>query len=283
MNDNDTPTHSGAPHTSVDAGSPRPRNPQHPYHLGEMTTIEAAAAVRASPLVIIPAGAFEQHGPGMPLATDTIRAEHVADLVASQLAGRAVIGPSLGIGVSPHHLAFAGTVSLSTGTLAALVRDYVDSLHRHGWRDVLVITGHGGNNATLTTVAQDLLVTHPGLRFAWTPLTSLAPDAVAAMRPSEVHGHSGEAETAQMLHFAPELVHRERLTPGSVTQDDLDPLSRLARRGGHPALTVPYDRLSANGVLGDPRRATPEDGRAIADAAVHRIVTFAKEWLDTTG
>ncbi|MFD0549234.1 creatininase family protein [Streptomyces rectiviolaceus] len=248
-----------------------------------MTTLEAAAAVRVSPLVIIPAGAFEQHGPGMPLATDTIRAEHVADLVASQLAGRAVVGPSLGIGVSPHHLNFAGTVSLSTGTLAALVRDYVDSLHRHGWRDILVITGHGGNNATLTTVAQDLLVTHPGLRFAWTPLTSLAPDAVAAMRPSEVHGHSGEAETAQMLHLAPELVHRERLAPGSVTHDDLDPLSRLARRGGHPALTVPYDRLSANGVLGDPRRATPDDGLAIIDAAVHRIVTFAKEWLDTTG
>ncbi|MGW6273341.1 creatininase family protein [Streptomyces sp. NPDC055060] len=277
----DSPAHHGAPDTT-DASdlATRPQHPQHPYRLGEMTTVEAAAAVRASPLVIIPAGAFEQHGPGMPLATDTIRAEHVADLVAARLGGRAVVGPSLGIGVSPHHLAFAGTVSLSTGTLAALVRDYVDSLHRHGWRDILVITGHGGNNATLTTVAQDLLVTHPGLRFAWTPLTSLAPDAVAAMRPSEVHGHSGEAETAQMLHLAAELVHTERLAPGSVTHRDLDPLSRLARRGGHPALTVPYDRLSPNGVLGDPRRATPADGRAIVDAAVHRIVTFAKEWLD---
>ncbi|MFG2497621.1 creatininase family protein [Streptomyces sp. NPDC048441] len=265
------------------ATAPAAAGAQLPYRLAEMTTVEAATAVDASPLVIIPAGAFEQHGPGMPLATDTIRAEHVAELVASQLAGRAVIGPSLGIGVSPHHLAFAGTVSLSTATLAAVLRDYIDSLHRHGWRDMLVITGHGGNNATLTTVAQDLLVTHPGLRFAWTPLTSLAPDAVAAMRPSEVHGHSGEAETAQMLYLAPELVHEDRLTPGSVTQDDLDPLSRVARRGGHPALTVPYDRLSPNGVLGDPRRATTDDGRAIIDAAVHRIVTFAREWLDATG
>ena len=181
-----------------------------------MTTLEAAEAVRARPLVIIPAGAFEQHGPGMPLATDTIRAEHVAELVALELAGRAVIGPSVPVGVSPHHLAFAGTVTLTTTTLAAVVREYADSLHRHGWRKILVITGHGGNNATLTTVAQDLLTTHPDLQFAWTPLTSLAADVVAGMRVSEVHGHSGEAETAQMLHLAPHLVHTERLAPGTT-------------------------------------------------------------------
>ncbi|WP_327351148.1 creatininase family protein [Streptomyces sp. NBC_01304] len=245
-----------------------------------MTTEEAARAVTESPVVILPAGAFEQHGPGMPLATDTIRAEQVCRLVAAELAGRAVIGPSLPVGVSPHHLAFAGTVTLTTTTLATVVREYVDSLHRHGWRKILVVTGHGGNNATLSTVAQDLLVTHPELQFAWTPLTPLASDVVAGMRVSEVHGHSGEAETAQMLHLAPHLVHEDRLTAGSARTADLDPLSRLARRSGHPALAVPYDRLSANGVLGDPRSATAADGRAIVGAAVASITAFVKEWLD---
>jgi creatinine amidohydrolase len=248
--------------------------------LGEMTTLEAAEAVRASPLVIIPAGAFEQHGPGMPLATDTIRAEHVAELVALELAGSAVIGPSVPVGVSPHHLAFAGTVTLTTTTLAAVVREYAGSLHRHGWRKILVITGHGGNNATLTTVAQDLLTTHSDLQFAWTPLTSLAADVVAGMRVSEVHGHSGEAETAQMLHLAPHLVHTERLAPGTTHAGELDPVHQLSLRGGHPTLTVRYDRLSPNGVLGDPRNATREDGRAIVDAAVARIVAFTRTWLD---
>ncbi|MDP9841511.1 creatininase family protein [Streptosporangium lutulentum] len=245
-----------------------------------MTTLEAAEAVHASPLVIIPAGAFEQHGPGMPLATDTIRAEHVAELVAAELAGSAVIGPSVPVGVSPHHLAFAGTVTLTTTTLAAVVREYVGSLHRHGWRKILVITGHGGNNATLTTVAQDLLTTHPDLQFAWTPLTSLAADVVAGLRVSEVHGHSGEAETAQMLHLAPHLVHTERLAPGTTRPGELDPVSRLSLQGGHPALTMRYDRLSPNGVLGDPRNATPEGGRAVVEAAVARIVAFARTWID---
>lgn len=250
-----------------------------PVRLAEMTTREAADAAARGTIVLIPAGALEQHGPGMALGTDLFRAEAVVDRVAANLAGRVVVGPSLPVGVSPHHMAFAGTVTLTTGTFAAVVREYVTSLHTHGWTRFLVVTGHGGNNATLTTVAQDLLVSHPEVQLAWSPLTSLAGDAVAAMDPSAVHGHSGEAETAQMLHIAPHLVHTDRLVPGTTTPDQLDGVSRTARRHAQPALTLPYDRLSPNGVLGDPRRATAEDGAAIVKAIVGRMTTFLEEWL----
>ncbi|MFB9909685.1 creatininase family protein [Allokutzneria oryzae] len=246
--------------------------------LAELTTEEAASAVQNSPLVIIPAGAFEQHGPGMALSTDLVRAEHVADRVAAEVDGLAVVGPSLPLGVSPHHIGFAGTITLSTTTFAAVVREYVDSLHRHGWRRVLVVTGHGGNNASLTTVAQDLLVSHPDLEFAWTPVTALAAEAVAGMGVGEVHGHSGEAETAQMLFLAPHLVHPDRLVAGTTSLAELDPTARLSRRGGHPTLTLRYDRLSATGVLGDPRRATAADGESIVDAVVRRIAEFVRAW-----
>jgi creatinine amidohydrolase len=247
--------------------------------LAEMTTAEAADAVVTSPVVILPAGAFEQHGPGLPLATDLVRAEQVTERVADRLAGPAVIGPAVPVGVSPHHMAFAGTVTLTTTTLAAVLREYVDSLYRHGWRKVLVVTGHGGNNATLTTVAQDLLTTHPDLQFAWTPLTPLAADVVAGMDVSEVHGHSGEAETAQMLALAPHLVRGERLAPGTTRLAELDALGAVSRRKGGPTLPARYDQLSANGVLGDPRRATTDDGNALVDAIVTRIADFVTEWL----
>ena len=248
--------------------------------LAAMTTTEAAAAVVDSPVVLLPAGAFEQHGPGLPLATDLVRAEAVSDRVAARMDGGAVVGPSLPVGVSPHHLEFAGTVSLRTSTFAAVLNDYVDGLYRHGWRKILVVTGHGGNDATLGTVAQDLLVTRPDLQFAWSPLTSLASDVVAAAEPSEVTGHSGEAETAQMLALAPDLVHPDRLAPGTTRSSELDPLGALARRGG-PKLTVGYDRLTGNGVLGDPRRAHPEHGEAIVEAIVARITDFVAAWLKT--
>lgn len=247
--------------------------------LGEMTTVEAAEAVTASPVVLIPAGAFEQHGPGMPLATDLVRAEHVVDRVASALDGRAVIGPAVPVGVSPHHLAFAGTVTLSTTTFAALIREYVDSFYRHGWRKVLVVTGHGGNNAALTTVGQDLLTTHPDLQFAWTPVTPLAASALSTIERSEVSGHGGEAETAQMLFVAPELVRRDRLAPGTTALAELDPVARLSRRDGHPSLPIRYDKLSESGILGDPRTATATDGKSIMDTVVTRIAGYVEEWL----
>lgn len=251
------------------------------FRLAEMTTEQAAAAVAESPLVLLPAGAFEQHGPGMPLATDLVRAEHVAQRVATELGGQAVIGPSLPVGVSPHHMNFAGTITLSTTTFAAVLRECATSLHRHGWRRILVITGHGGNNATLTAVAQDLLTTHEDLQFAWTPLTALASDVVSELDVSEVHGHSGEAETAQMLFFAPHLVHLDRLVPGTTRRAELDATGAATLRPGPPKLTSPYDRLSRNGVLGDPRRATADQGAAIADAMTRRITDFAAEWLKT--
>ncbi|MEJ3651826.1 creatininase family protein [Actinomycetes bacterium KLBMP 9759] len=252
-----------------------------PLTLATMTTAEAAAAVTASPLVILPAGALEQHGAGLPLGTDTIRAEQVAQQVARRLDGRAVIGPSIPVGVSPHHMGFAGTVTLTAGTFASVVREYVDSLHAHGWRRFLVITGHGGNGAALSTVAQDLLVARPDAEFAWTPLTPLAAGVVAGMDVSEVHGHSGEAETAQMLALAPHLVHSDRLAAGTTRRSELDALSAVARRTGPPTLTVHYDRLAPTGVLGDPRRATATDGQAILDAIVEAVTDFATAWLTT--
>jgi len=249
--------------------------------LGEMTTLEAHEAVSTRTVVLLPVGAFEQHGPGLPLATDQIRAEAVCERVAESLPDDVVIGPSLPVGVSPHHLAFTGTVSLRPATFVAVLREYVDSLAASGWRRFLVVTGHGGNNSALGTLAQTLLHDRPDLELAWTPLTPLASGVVADMGVSEVHGHSGEAETAQMLHVAPQLVRRDQLEAGTTRLDELDATGRLARRPGHPVLSVRYDRLSPIGVLGDPRRADAEQGRDIVDTITHQIVDFVEEWIAT--
>lgn len=249
--------------------------------LAEMTTDEAAAAVRRGTVVVLPVGAFEQHGPGLPLATDLVRAEAVAARVAAALPESVVVGPTLPVGISPHHLGFAGTVSLRPSTFVTVLREYVDSLALHGWRRFLVVTGHGGNNAALGTLVQELMQDRPDLELAWTPVTGVAADAVADMQVSEVHGHSGEAETAQMLYVAPHLVRTDRLEPGTTRLDELEPLPRLTRRAGHPTIAVRWDRLAANGVLGDPRRATADDGRVIIDRVTERIVAFLEEWLRT--
>jgi creatinine amidohydrolase len=243
--------------------------------LAEMTTDEAQEAVRRSPLVILPVGAQEQHGGGMAMSTDTVRAVGVAERVAERLAGRAVIAPPVPYGVSPHHLAFAGTMSLSPATFMSVVRDLITSLRQHGWRRFLVITGHGGNNAALSVLAQEYV--RSDLMFAWTPVTSVVSDLITDV--SAVHGHAGEAETAQMLYLAPDLVHADRLEPGATTLDELSTPARLSRQTRGPRLSVGFDAYHKRGVLGDPRRATAEDGRLLVETAADRIATFADELL----
>ncbi len=176
-------------------------------------------------------------------------------------------------------MAFAGTVTLSPATFQSVLRDVVASLHQHGWRQFLVITGHGGNNAALSVLAQEYLL-EPDLTFAWTPITPLVSDLIAGMEVSQVHGHAGEAETAQMLYLAPELVHPEHLEPGATELDELStPKARLSRQAQGPRLSVGFDVYHKRGVLGDPRRATAEDGRLLVETAADRIAAFADELL----
>lgn len=209
------------------------------------------------------------------MSTDTVRAVGVAELVAERLAGRAVVAPPLTYGVSPHHMAFAGTMTLSPATFAAVVRELVDSLYQHGWRQFLVVTGHGGNNAALSVLAQEYV--HSDLTFAWTPLTEIVSDLITDV--SEVHGHAGEAETSQMLYLAPELVHSEQLEPGALTFDELSTPARLSRTKQGPRMSVGFDVYHKRGVLGDPRRATAEQGRLLVETAADRIAAFADELL----
>lgn len=254
--------------------------PYRTPHLAEMTSPETAALDKTSSVVLIPVGAFEQHGPALPLATDQIRAVGLCDAVAQRRPDDVFIGPDLPVGVSPHHRTLPGTVSLLPETFIEVLAQYVQELHRNGWRRVMVVTGHGGNNAALGVLTQRLLRDEPDLEFAWTPITALAEERIREFGTSEVTGHCGEAETAQMLHLASELVRQDQLHPGTTSLQQLSPLPRLSRHA-LPHLSVTWDRLSGTGVLGDPTRATPELGADILGDAADLLSRFIGSWLST--
>lgn len=251
-----------------------------PHRLGERTAPEALAAQRAGALLVLPVGATEQHGPGLPLATDAIRAEAVADRVAAALAPRALVLPALPYGVSPHHARVVGTVTLTPVRFVEFVADLATSVADSGWTRLLVVNGHGGNAPALGVVQQTLLASRPELRFAWTNVSGLAPTATAAMPRTEVTGHAGESETAQMLAIAEHLVRVDALEPGATTLDALAPLPRLSRVG-QPSLAVHFDDYADPAILGDPRTATRAHGEAILDEAHDAIVAFATALLES--
>jgi len=247
-----------------------PRTPR----LADLTWPEVAGLREHAPVAIVPLGACEQHGRGLAQRTDTTRAEVVADLVAERLSPRVVVAPTIPVGVSGHHMAFPGTLTLSPLTLQQVIHDLVSSLYQHGWRKVYVLTGHGGNNATVEVAVTRLRDDLTDLHIAWSGITPVVADLGKSLSGSRIGGHSGEIETAQAMFVDKDLVLAERLTRGSADLDDLGPAGKLSR--SHPGIHFPqdYDTLSPAGNLGDGRQATMDIGERLVRTAVERIAEF---------
>ncbi len=219
--------------------------------------------------VVVAFGATEQHGPHLPLATDSLIGDHLAHLVADRL--DAFVAPTVRIGCSEHHLEFPGTLSLSEQTFHAVVADVVRSLARGGFRRIVLLPTHGGNFGPLATALERLGTVDAVEIRALTDLNALF--AIARLGASE-HDvpmsegglHAGEWETSMVTAIHPELVHLQRGEAG-YTGDMEAAVGAIFDSG--------VQAISANGVIGDPTRATAEHGErywdevlAIALAAV---------------
>lgn len=250
------------------------------HRLADLTWPEIDDLRPHAPVAIVPLGATEQHGHGLAQRTDTTRAEVVADLVAQHLSPKVVVTPVIPVGVSEHHMAFPGTLTLSPITLQQVIVELVTSLHRHGWRKVYVLTGHGGNNATVEVAVTRLRTDLPDLHIAWSGITPVVSDLVSKLSESRIGGHSSEIETSQAMFADPDLVLPERLTPGSSTFDDLDQAGKLSR--SRPGIHFPqsYHDLSKTGTLGDATKSSVDIGARLVEATVERISGFLQEFLD---
>src|ERR1700744_471536 len=114
-------------------------------HLDRMTFEDVARAVAGGfDTIIIPCGAIEQHGPHLPLSMDADHADALAVAVAT-LVGHTLIAPTIRVGCSKHHMAFAGTISLQEETYTAICRDYCVSLAKHGFKRIFLFSAHVGN------------------------------------------------------------------------------------------------------------------------------------------
>lgn len=205
------------------------------------------------PVLLVPVGSVEQHGPALPLTTDTIIAEAVAVETAVRLrtSGRsALVAPAVAYGASGEHEDFPGTLSVGHEALRSVLVELGRSASR--WASAVVfVNGHGGNAPTVAS-AVDLLRAE-GRAASWGACAAPGSDA-----------HAGLTETSLLLHLAPATVRVDLLEPG-----DTRPVTELM-----PALRSQGVRaVSANGVLGDPTGASAEEGRRVLDVMVDRVVT----------
>lgn len=209
--------------------------------------------------VVVALGALEQHGPHLPLDTDT----RIAETVAARAVDRLVVdghdvmtAPPLAYGASGEHEGFPGTVSIGHDALRLLLVEFGRSVCRWAAR-LLFVNAHGGNARTVVDAVSRLR--SEGRDVAWWACTAPGADA-----------HAGRTETSVLLAISPELVVREELTVG-VTAPIGDLMDSL-RAGGVRA-------VSANGILGDPRPADDDEGHRIVEDMVDRLVAATHRWL----
>ncbi|MCV7103133.1 mycofactocin biosynthesis peptidyl-dipeptidase MftE [Mycobacterium palustre] len=224
--------------------------------LGELGTATSSQLSSTSPSLLIPLGSTEQHGPHLPLDTDTRIATAVARGARARLERDWSVAPAIAYGASGEHQDFAGTISIGTDALASLLVEYGRSASCWAQRLVFV-NGHGGNVAALGAAVQRLRA--EGRDAAWCPCVAAGGDA-----------HAGHTETSLLLHISPTEVLTDRWLAGNRAPlpELLDPM----RRGGVAA-------VSPVGVLGDPTTATAAEGRRIFAEMVEACVRRVARWL----
>jgi len=165
--------------------------------------------VRENPLVIVPVGALEAHGPHLPLGADQIQAEVTADAIAERLNG--YVAPTVPYGAVPGGRKFPGTLSLSNAALEEYVEGVLSELARHGVRRFLVLSGHGerGHMSALREAADHTMERYPGTKMVVLCDYEFVYELRGKLAPAS-DGHAGLLETSRMLALAPATVGPER-------------------------------------------------------------------------
>lgn len=243
-------------------------------HLADLTWVEARQKAEEGAVVLLPVGAFEQHGPHLPLDVDI----HMAVSVAEEVAARSeniLVAPEVTWGLSGSHLPFAGTMSLSIETMRGLLEDLATSLFGNGFQKIVFVVTHNSNRPLLTLVTQELGRRYgPGILTVF--CTDFAAETFRSVRKSEVGGelHAGELETAYELYMRPELVRMEEAKAAPVDPKALTGLSKTSRdmyAGGLAQVGFDFRDSAPEGILGDPTVATPETGKRVFEAMVEGI------------
>ncbi|MDX1888256.1 mycofactocin biosynthesis peptidyl-dipeptidase MftE [Mycolicibacterium sp. 050158] len=228
-----------------------------PSELGNST---ARQLRDVSPALIIPLGSTEQHGPHLPVDTDTRIASAVARGIAGRIPGNWMLAPAIAYGASGEHGGFPGTVSIGTEVLQLLLVEYGRSACDWACRLVFV-NGHGGNVAAVASAVA--LLRSEGRDVAWCACSVAGADA-----------HAGHTETSVLLHISPDAVDTDRWVVGDQTP--LRELMPRLREGGVAA-------VSPVGVLGNPTTASATDGSRIFAEMVDDCARRVMAWTPGAG
>ena len=214
--------------------------------------------------VMFNVGSLERHGDHLPFGTDCLVSYLLAKEVASHFDDLLLL-PPIYYGMSEHYKDFSFTVSLRQETMIELLKDILLSLHREGFREVIIFNGHDGNIAPIEVATRSVKVAHPEMKIAvldawWVTAGQLLPPGTFEVW--DGLGHAGEGETSICLELFPHLVEME-YAHGVVPK--LPPNVNLVWK---------FSELTNTGATGDPTKATQAKGKAMRKVLVKAVVDF---------
>ncbi len=218
----------------------------------DLTQPEIAAQLSSNPLVILPAGSVEQHGPHLPTGTDIYAANVIGHAVAERMNGLVLPGGPLG--VTPMHMPFEGTLTLTPETYMSVVEETCVSTAQHGARQLLILNWHEGNIPSLSIAADKLHRDH-----GMTVVTVQACYVAAELYGKDCGGltHGGEIEALAILAHRPELVHLDRIDYSS-DHDHGRAMDKLRRTRTFQPVLTDIRTIAKTGWYGSPEHATVE-------------------------
>lgn len=237
----------------------------------DLTQPEIAAQLERNPLIILPAGSVEQHGAHLPTGTDIYAANVVSHAVALHMDGLVLPGGPLG--VTPMHMPFEGTLSLSPATYMGLVRDTCVSAASHGARRLLVINWHEGNSASLSLTVEALHREH-GLSVVICHACYVAAELYGPDCGGLTHG--GEIEALAVLAYRPDLVHLDRVERSS-DHDHGHHMDKLRRTPTFQPILTDIRSIAPSGWYGTPENATVSKGEQMIVDIADKIAVEASD------
>lgn len=230
----------------------------------EFMTSPEVELVSRDTVVVIPTGSLEQHGPHLPLFTDTLLATAVAKELERSMPQDVLLTPGFWLGASSHHLAFCGTLSNSSSGYLEALKSLVESLATHGFYRFYLLNGHGGNTDLNSLALRELKQASPHLQLGHSGTFAFAGNELAAILegPLKEVRHACEAETSLMMHLFPKHVRTNLLADDGLFADP--PV-----RG----MVWTFAEQTCNGSFGYASLASAEKGKRIFEAILAGLVS----------
>ena len=226
--------------------------------------------------VVFGIGATEQHGPALPLKSDSLQADETANLIAKELP-KTLQAPTILVGYSKYHMNFPGTITLRESTLQAIIEDYIDSFAHHGFENIIIYISHGGDVSATEQAIQTKQAQYPKAKIfyyytqdAMPVLSTFAQEM--QLSPGALGGHADHREASMILLFNESLVNKQRLLKGYTGNPNAEIHEKMHSEG--------TESVSKNGILGDQRGASKEFGEKYLKLLKPVMMNYIKKKLE---